>query len=940
VNRVTSVLSLCLILLVCCQKGEEKIPVTDISRFYNSFDTLAYVNLIKSGHNNVRYQLEKKRKCYLDLCVRDDTSNLQISRDELDWLTSLYTETSEVSDLRRKYTITSNWTRSQIRTKLYLDSVYQKLDNKAKLSTDMVAEIWSLHDDYAAIDDSLRVASTIFKLANYYYQTAQTDSAKFHFNQCLQICLGMGDLSQAGDCNLHLARLYGVDEADYSIAEKHYHQAMESFSRVGRNDRIALCQLGQGYIQLLLHQNDMAIRMLSAALVRFGNESNLNDRGYCCYYLGEAYCDKDILDSALFYAQESSRLRQEIALSLEGQESNLAFSESSIGLILQRKGALRDAEKKYKLADDIFRLCEDTAGICTNQIRFASLRLEQENYHEAERMYRDALLMASGYENHLMSLYGLVVATYNLGYHEEAKSGAKQCVDLVESTRRKIFCPETKVGILSDKIGFYHILCKIYLDEYYLSDQLEMLDSAYHYLERSKGISLAEALSLGEARVISTEEEELLNRLSSLQKQVILRDCDLELVSEQLRLVEESLFSVRLAQGDLHRTSIGNSTDIPSLDRVRELVVDSHSILVEYLISEFGCYVFAVTEQKTWVEPIEIEYDSLCNLVAYYVSMISKRPSVADLDVDIETSGRRLYHLLLESILSNCPQRKRLVIVPEWPLQTLPMGTLVTQSGEFLVESYDLLYLPSARVLQMIKKRCRKNSVSKKVIAFGDPTPSGVDKHSIQQDELVTRSFNCLVTASKLGRLKFSAQEVDSISNIFGKANVTAYIGSEASEKTLKSIDLLSAKTLHFATHGTVNNYYPELSALLLSTVDDSENDGLLQPAEIMRLRLNAKLAFLSACETGVGKSYPGEGVLSLARPFLIAGCDAVVITSWKIDDRCTVDLVADFYRSYKLSGSLSDALSEAQRNLIKSERHLYHHPYFWAPFVLVGLSD
>ena len=149
---------------------------------------------------------------------------------------------------------------------------------------------------------------------------------------------------------------------------------------------------------------------------------------------------------------------------------------------------------------------------------------------------------------------------------------------------------------------------------------------------------------------------------------------------------------------------------------------------------------------------------------------------------------------------------------------------------------------------------------------------------------------------------------------------------------------------LHLSTHGYFNLRNPLLSGLELEA--DDENDGLLEVHEILGLSLDAGLVTLSACETGMGSGlfnqFPaGDEFVSLTRAFLLAGSQSVLATLWEVDDRSTVELMEGFYSRLEHGGSTdgqADALVQIQRELRQSVK--YKHPYYWAPFVLVGQQD
>ena len=132
------------------------------------------------------------------------------------------------------------------------------------------------------------------------------------------------------------------------------------------------------------------------------------------------------------------------------------------------------------------------------------------------------------------------------------------------------------------------------------------------------------------------------------------------------------------------------------------------------------------------------------------------------------------------------------------------------------------------------------------------------------------------------------------------------------------------------------------LSALLLSLVDESgkAQDGFLRAYDIYNLSLSADLVVLSACQTGLGKEYKGEGLVGLTRGFMYAGAARVVVSLWNVNDRATSELMAKFYQKMlPKNGEAVErpaaALRSAQIEMWKQKQ--WAAPYYWAAFVLQG---
>ena len=103
--------------------------------------------------------------------------------------------------------------------------------------------------------------------------------------------------------------------------------------------------------------------------------------------------------------------------------------------------------------------------------------------------------------------------------------------------------------------------------------------------------------------------------------------------------------------------------------------------------------------------------------------------------------------------------------------------------------------------------------------------------------------------------------------------------------------------------------------------------------SEIFGLRTNADMVVLSACKTALGEEVPGEGLIGLTRAFMYAGTPTVVASLWSVNDPATARLMKTFYYYLKQGKDKATALALAKREVM----HRYHHPYYWAPFIMEG---
>jgi tetratricopeptide (TPR) repeat protein/CHAT domain-containing protein len=317
--------------------------------------------------------------------------------------------------------------------------------------------------------------------------------------------------------------------------------------------------------------------------------------------------------------------------------------------------------------------------------------------------------------------------------------------------------------------------------------------------------------------------------------------------------------------------------------------------------------------------------------------------------------GAQAYELLLAPVKDRI-RGKDLVIVPGGPLAYVPFEALV-EDGHYLIEKHRVRYAPSLTALHLVRLWEKTRPKPQRPLwAMADPVYDKKDKRVEGEKDLTQATQDALakyLASEKRGpaggeayvRLRFTGQEVAAIRDRLGAADADVLTGLQASESAVKAASakglLARARYVHFATHGILGLDTGQPPALVLSLVgndgardeDGGVNDGFLRLDEVTRLQLNADLVVLSACETGRGRLYAGEGVTGLARAFLYAGSRGVVCSLWAVDDRETASFMALLYGGLKDGKAAADALRSAKLEMIRAGKP----PVYWAPFILIG---
>ncbi len=292
---------------------------------------------------------------------------------------------------------------------------------------------------------------------------------------------------------------------------------------------------------------------------------------------------------------------------------------------------------------------------------------------------------------------------------------------------------------------------------------------------------------------------------------------------------------------------------------------------------------------------------------------------------------------LLKPALATLSGASHLTIVRDGFLEFLPFEMLPMRDDARLLvlDRWTVSYYPS--LLSMVVNRSPRYSekgVAKMALLVGDAEYAPISNS--EADGVQEGNQIKLRSGESLGELPFSAAEIQRIDELFRSRQIptTVLKGSAASESHIKRLNLREYKYIHFAVHGLLaNEVFGVREPSLALTVSDDRDDSFLTASEVMGLKLNAELVVLSACRTALGEYHAGEGITNLARAFMSAGAENVIVSQWAVADQSTAQLMIELYENIDRGLSLPEALKAAKTTLRKQ----YPSPYYWAPFILVG---
>ncbi|MFL6216917.1 MAG: CHAT domain-containing tetratricopeptide repeat protein [Blastocatellia bacterium] len=342
--------------------------------------------------------------------------------------------------------------------------------------------------------------------------------------------------------------------------------------------------------------------------------------------------------------------------------------------------------------------------------------------------------------------------------------------------------------------------------------------------------------------------------------------------------------------------------------------------ILQYAVSQSRLIIWLITNSRFASVDKPIEIESFNQKVRDYTQAVS-RPT-AEQGTQTQEIARDLYSDLIGQVEPWLDPNKQLFIVPDKILNYIPFCALISPAGRYLVEDHYLARSPSSTLIVVCSEiAAGRNPVeSEQLLSVGNPRfdrsvyPQLLDLPSARQEAIRVAAFY---------KRPYVLVEEDA--------------RKHAIESEMKKSDVI-----HLALHSLVDEWAPRQSRLILAggrSQASGSTEATFQASELYQLSLpRTRLVILSACQTGIDRCYQGEGMTSIARPFMAAGVPLVVASLWAVDSRPTANLMSELHR-YRKKEALPtiEALTQAQRAMLKGTDARLQDPYYWAPFFLTG---
>lgn len=794
-----------------------------------------------------------------------------------------------------------------------------------------IGNIYSLNGDYSKALDYQRNANRILKKdsisLNDNYQVSKYSIAetqlKLGFNQ-EAISFAVQNLNSTSPplkpMLYDLIALGYKNINQFELSEKYYLLAIKSWIDLYGDDNVELISEYLAYSSFLLSQKDfekafLYVQKANGIVLKFYREKSIT------------YADVQSSFGDYFY-MKNSEARQ--------------MDEFRI----QRKKDLKEAIQYYQnsivaLSDSF----ENKSPFINPPLKniISEIQLVDELKKKAIAMEKLADIYASEFDNDNSNKYYV------------AGLDALTCaIDLIHRLQIGFENEDSKYFLAQNQQSTFHDAIKISYKLYKQTRKVEFIEKAFEFSERSKSSNLLASVKEMKAKEFGGIPDDLITRENDLKSYIATYTSLLasEIHSEKPDSPKVNLFNSKIFKYNEEYNKLIDSfeKDYPNyyafkyeskvvgINEIRSQLNGRQALVEFYTIepdenNKVGeLYRFVITKDSVNLSMEKIGLDYVDNIQTVFDFLTNPNYLFTRKHdyVNYSKASFSLYEKLLKPVVNKI-QGKDLTIIPHDKLSYIPYDALLTEMPDtsvmnfrnlkYLIRDYAINYSYSATLLYDFFEPAYSNS--KKILAYApeyNETEERTDPESLKKHYFST--------------LSAAANEVKLISD---HIQSETYVGPFAQESTFKQ-KASKFSILHLAMHTIINDSLPMYSKLVFSSPDGkTSDDGFLNTYEIYNMKLNARLAVLSACETGTGKLQKGEGVMSMARGFIYAGCPSIVMTLWQVEDKAGSKIMSDFY-NYLSKGKRKDiALRMAKLNHLKTSDPLTAHPHYWLGYVSIG---
>ncbi len=787
-----------------------------------------------------------------------------------------------------------------------------------------------------------------------YKRLGQYAKALEHYQRSLAIDQELGNQSGAGVTLTNMGLVY-ASQGRYTQALDHYQDALKLLQQFGSAQDRGLIFNNLGSTYYSLGQTSKSLNYYQQALQQYRVAKDQQGESKALNNLGLLYKQQGNYSQALKHYRQSLALTQQL-----GQRTEEGTVLSNIGSIHRSLGQFAKALNFYQQDLAITQQTGNRPQEATALNNIGLIYESLGDFTQALRHYHQALVL----QKQVGDRAGESQTLSNLGHLWQAQNQPelaiifyKKSVQSKESLRQELdMLPVDEQQTFTNTVAdTYRTLADLLLQQDRVLEAQQILDllkvqELDHYLRGVPQNQRPDSLLRPQERNILTQYQDHqllalgaelgnLEQIERADRTSEQRDRILELRKQQA--IALSQFQAFIASKDITalmaqlRETSRSSLELQNLQDLRNNLarLNQKAILLYPLVLEDRLELVLVSADSP---PIHRSVD--ISRADLNQAILEFRNALRSPQVDAKPPAQTLYKWLIAPIAKDLAQAeiKTILYAPDRQLRYIPLAAL-HDGQHWLVETFQVNNITAASIDDLDNQ---PQSPPPQVLA------AAFTEGQVKVD-VGTQTF-------AFNGLTFAGPEIEAVSTLLPQTEmrINEAFGPEM------VYEMNDFQIVHLATHATFLPEDPEQSFIVFGNGDH------VSLADIKRGQLgwnfpNVELFVLSACETGVGDTLgSGEEILGFGYLMQLAGADASLASLWQVDDGGTQHLMGAFYQRLQQQGmTKAEALRRAQMTLIHSQTdradeqrgqiilHRPHgkpsaglnHPYYWAPFILIG---
>jgi CHAT domain-containing protein len=516
-------------------------------------------------------------------------------------------------------------------------------------------------------------------------------------------------------------------------------------------------------------------------------------------------------------------------------------------------------------------------------------------------------------------------------------------LQLIDRIRSNYMSEESRIYLAENEKESYLFATHLAYSLYSTTRDNSMGSKMYTIAQKAKAAILRNEItgnellySAGIPDSLREKQNSLSGNIAAYNNMILEENRKIKPDNNKITLWKDALFDMNREKekvtGDIEKVfpqfhDLIRKTEPLSLQLIQKQLKKDETI-VDYLLSnqysdgKRKLYVFLISGdhldfREQWLDSLFVKNAEIIRKTANPSMVIGSNNNFI-----IYTGALNYMYLNLIKPIEELFKGKKLIIIPDEEIGWLPFDAFLKikpgsdqtdyEGLPYLINDYTFSYGYSSSLIFNKSRRMMRRA---KVFAFSPDYN------------------NVTLQGGAISALQGAGVEIRSIYKWFRGKDFNGENATKANFMTA----LHDPAIFHLAMHSMTDSVNSKYSYLMFDTHNLTTAEAKLYNYEISLTRINSPMVVLSSCNSGAGTLYYGEGLMSLARGFTLAGASSMIKTAWEINDEASAAIISQFYFQLSKGKEKNESMRLAKLEYLKTSSPAFKNPYYWAAYEVLG---